>query len=121
METRGRKFTDGKNECHEQISEGAFRQAGERFNTEGNCGEPSKWSRTGNFTERDKAVTDIFERMSESEMAAGTQKQLNDEAAAKEMKRKATERFGETIGSHCEDYDSVGDDDEDDDDVHGDS
>ena len=50
------------------------------------------------FTQRDKAMTDILERMSECEMTMDSQKQKEkqERETAEEMRRRATERFSET-------------------------
>ena len=60
------------------------------------------------YTDRDKAMVDILERMSELELAVETQKEKEkaDRASAEEMRKRATERLGETRRRHSEELDS---------------
>lgn len=56
------------------------------------------------YTERDRAMMDILERINECEMAWENKKEKEnlEKATAEEMRKKATERFGETRRRHSE-------------------
>ena len=59
------------------------------------------------YTERDRAMVDILERMNENEVALESKKDkdIQEEATAEDMRKKATERVGETRITH---YNTVG-------------
>ena len=56
------------------------------------------------YTERDRAMVDILERMNECEVALDSkkEKEIQEKATAEEMRKKVTERFGETRRRHSE-------------------
>ena len=61
------------------------------------------------YTERDRAMEDLLERMNEYEVALESKKDkdIQEKATAEDMRKKATERVGETRRSHSEENDEV--------------
>ena len=61
------------------------------------------------YTERDQAMVDILERMNEYEVALESKKvkDLQEKATAEDMRKKATERVGETRRRHSEENDEI--------------
>ena len=61
------------------------------------------------YTERDRAMEDILERMNEHEVALESKKHkdIQEKATAEDMRKKATERVGETRRRHSEENDEV--------------
>lgn len=61
------------------------------------------------YTERDRAMVDILERMNEYEVAleSKNKKDIQEKATAEDMKKKATERVGETRRRHSIENDEI--------------
>ena len=61
------------------------------------------------YTERDRAMWDILERINESKVTTESkkEKEMEEKATAEEMRKKATERFGETRRRHAEENEEL--------------
>ena len=61
------------------------------------------------YTERDRAMVDILERMSECEMTleSNKEKENKEKGTAEEMRKKAMESFGETRRRHSEENEEL--------------
>ena len=61
------------------------------------------------YTDRDRAMVDILERMNEYEVALESKKDkdIQEKATAEDMRKKATERVGETRRRHSEENDEI--------------
>lgn len=61
------------------------------------------------YTERDRAMVDILERMNEYEVAleSKNKKDIQEKATAEDMRKKATERVGETRRRHSIENDEI--------------